>query len=155
MFFRSRELEELKLEMALEIKKLKEKYEEEIKKKDIRYSDEIRALKISHEDKLRTMKNEYEDRRVKEMLELQVKTSQQIIDSDKKLNERLHEVEMEKINFKSELEKEFYAKMKDSLEELHTKGNSTTNFVQEMALKMLDVKKEHLKLEVKQDVHKT
>ena len=82
-------------------------------------------------------------------MELQKETAQKILDAKKELNEKIHSLEMEKANFKSELEKEFYAKMKNSLEELHTKGNTTTNFVQEMALKMLDVKRDLVQIENK------
>ena len=131
---------------------LRESFEIQIKALKQGHEDELRKLRIDHEDAFRALKNQYEEKRVKESLELQVKTSQQIIDSEKKLNSKIHELEMEKANFRSQLEKEFYSKMKDSLEDLHTKGNSTTNFVQEMALKMLDVKREHLQIEAKASV---
>ena len=56
---------------------------------------------------------------------------------------------MEKVNFKSKMEEDFYAKMKEAMNDLHTKGNTTTNFVQEMALKMLDVKRDLVQIENK------
>lgn len=133
-----------RLKEAIELHKSKER-EIEIKNEDI-----IRRLKIDHEDSFRKFKIELEDQRVKESLDLQVKTAQQLLDSKKELQEKIHILEMEKANFKSELEKDFYEKLKDSLNDFHTKGNITTNFIQELALKMMDSKSHKIQIE-KQD----
>lgn len=132
-----------------EIKEIKYNHVDVIRKMRNAHEDEIRNLKNSHADAILKLSHEMETKRVQESLETQTKAAQKAIDLQKELNSRIHAIEMEKTNFKARLEEEFYSKLKVAVEELHTKGNASSNFIQEIALKMIDAKRDLIKIENK------
>jgi len=115
------------------------------RKQSVWEEDKVRLQKALEEDKERqsTILKEDFDRKLNEAISLLKLESEQRIkqaelDCQRRLQHLKEEASKEKMAFQTKLMEEHYKKLNDALVDLHSKGTTTTQFVQELALKMLD-----------------
>ncbi len=154
------QLEQQQLELQNEKRRQSMKLEEEQHKHRIeiqhKEADFVREKKLWEEDK-RTLMAQAERERLEfqksleseHKLKLQEATTLTKLDSEQKVKQleitHLRELETLKTKHSSEmsdlkqaLAKEYYDRLSVALNDLHTKGNTSTQFIQELALKMFD-----------------
>lgn len=125
------ELEEIKHKHTLELERATEKFTREKQLWDEDKNLLIKKLKQEHDLKLQETVT---------LLKLSAEQSskQQELNYLRQIEEIKSKAQTEIVGVKTSLAEEYYNKLSDALNKLHTEGNNTTKFTQELALKMLD-----------------
>lgn len=107
--------------------------------------DKARMIKLHEEEKelfTKRLKEELELKHNETLtllkLESQQKVLQAELDRDRKINEMKAESDRKTNEAIKKLQEENYTKLSTELAKLHSEGNATTQFIQELSLKMLD-----------------
>lgn len=99
-------------------------------------------LKEDHDRKLREATSLCMLDTAQKIKQAEMDFRRQILELREKYAEELHQnktnAAQEKMELNAKLTQEYYDRLNAALIELHSKGNTTTQFVQELALKMLD-----------------
>jgi hypothetical protein len=119
------------LDNELKLKELSHQHSLEIKEKNMQMD---RIGSIAQIDLIRSE----EQLKASSCLQLKEEIFKIKMDAEKRIAQIELDQKVSESKMRSEMETEYYNKLKNALEELHTKGNVTTKFMQEIALKMFD-----------------
>jgi hypothetical protein len=151
--FSNHALAELEHQKKLELQEREAKFQRE----KTLWNEDKKRLETSIQEQLKTAEEQLQSRfEIKEQetislvkLDAEQKTKQLEINNERAINELKSKHSEEVLKLKADhckdlmevekkLSEEYYGKLKKALNDLHTKGNITTDFLKEMTLKMLD-----------------
>lgn len=128
--------------LRMELAELKQKHQLELEVKQAAFD---RAMKNWTEDKERLESKLKQENEIKlteavtlTKLESQQRTAQLELDYNRKIEDLKTKNAVALAEYKTKLAEEYHEKLSVALNKLHTEGNVTTKFTQELALKMLE-----------------
>lgn len=132
-----------KKELELEVANLSQQLGHQAREQAMVIKEKVSALELKSTEAAALLKLDFQQK-VKQ-LELDSKRAldDARIAGQRALDDARAFAQKERSDFEKKLSDDYYARMKDSLTQLHTEGNITTQFLEKMALSMLGNTPEH------------
>ncbi len=131
-------LMEDKAALDIELKNIKQNIEHETRKREMAIAESAHTHKMEMERREKDHAIKHQEAISLMRLEAEQKIKQSELDAQRVQSNLISKHTTDIANIESRLMKEHYEKLQAALEELHSKGNITTQFMKELALKLLD-----------------
>lgn len=131
-------LMEEKAKLDIELKNVQQNIAHETRKKEMAIAESAHAHKIEMEKREKDHEIKHRETISLMRLEAEQKIKQAELDAQRVQSTLIAKHTTDVAEIESRLMKEHYEKLQTALEELHSKGNITTQFMKELALKLLD-----------------